>query len=190
MALPAVTVKEVCNYYLTAQFRKQETGRSRRGGLKTVRRRNGIRQVHRPHACVSDLMPDDFLAFRQRLLRSGLAKGKRGLGVHALNRAITVIKGMFALAYDMDLINRPVKFGKAFGKASKTQARKSRNRRELESGKRLFSPAEVRELVEAAETPLTDAVEFGVMEQRQGIQYFDQWSGLVGFADDQGPVAS
>ena len=69
---------------------------------------------------------------------------------------------MFALAYDMDLIDRPVKFGKAFGKASKTQARKSRNRRELESGKRLFSPAEVRELVEAAETPLKAMILLGI----------------------------
>jgi hypothetical protein len=56
--------------------------------------------------CVSDLVPDDFLAFRQKLLRTGLGKAHKGLGVYALNRAITIIKSMFALAYDMDLIDR------------------------------------------------------------------------------------
>ncbi len=42
-----------------------------------------------PGRLVSDVTPDDFLGYRQKLLRGGLT-GHKGLGVHALTRSITV----------------------------------------------------------------------------------------------------
>jgi hypothetical protein len=112
----AVTVKEVCNYYLTAQLRKQEAGEIKATPFEDCHHVvTGYARFAGPMRCVSDLVPDDFLTFRQKLLRTGLGKAHKGLGVYALNRAITIIKSMFALAHDMDLIDRPVKYGKAFG---------------------------------------------------------------------------
>ena len=106
---------------------------------------------------VSDLAPDDFLRYRQRLVGKGLA-GRTGLGVHALNRAMTVIKGMLKHAHELDLIDRPVKYGKAFHRPSATLRRQVRRASELENGKRMFTPAEVRSLVEAPPIPLRATV--------------------------------
>lgn len=66
---------------------------------------------------VSNLSVEDFQKFRRILVYSGVS-GRKGLGVHALNRSITVIRGMFKYAYEIDLIDRPVKFGKAFERPS------------------------------------------------------------------------
>ena len=42
---------------------------------------------------MSDLRPDDFQQYRQRLAKQGLA-GRGGLGVHALNHYIRTIENM------------------------------------------------------------------------------------------------
>ena len=156
-------VKDVCNHYLTAQLRKVDAGEIGARWFEDCRR---VIIDYAGNAgktrLVSDLTPSDFLGYRQRLLRRGMAKKSCGLGVHALNRAITVIKSMFTYAYEMDLIDRPMKYGNAFGKASKTIIRKNRNRREIEDGKRLFTPENVIALLEAAEMPLKAMIFLGI----------------------------
>ncbi|MBL7132472.1 MAG: tyrosine-type recombinase/integrase [Phycisphaerae bacterium] len=157
-----LTVKDVCNHFLTYQLRRAETGEigfrwaeDCRVVLENFARVVGTGRV------VSDLRPDDFQDFRQRLLRKGLS-GRKGLGVHALNRAITVVRGMLKHAYDTDLLDRPMKYGKAFDRPSASLRRKSRMAAQAENGKRLFTPQEIRKLLKAAESPLEAMILLGI----------------------------
>ena len=103
---------------------------------------------------ILDLTPQDFERFRQKLSKHGLNSKGSGLGVHALSRSITVIKAMLLYAYDMDLIDRPTKYGKAFNKPSATVKRKSRIAAEQANGRRVFSPTQIQTLLKEADNPL------------------------------------
>jgi len=88
--------------------------------------------------------------------------GKKGMGVHALNRAITVIRGVFKYAYENDLIENPVKYGSGFDKPSASLKRKTRQAAGLENGKRLFKAAEVLEVLKQAGLPLRAMILLGI----------------------------
>ena len=156
------TVKDVCNHYLTHQARKVE---SHEIGLRWL---EDCRRVIEFFAgtvgslrAVSDLNPEDFEKFRVRLVRKGLGGG-RGLGAHALNRAITVIKGLFKYAYENDLTDKPVKYGTGFQKPSASLKRRARQAAQLENGKRLFEPADILRMLEQAEGPLRAMILLGI----------------------------
>jgi len=51
-------------------------------------------------------------------------------GVCAIDRAITVIRGMFKHAYDTDLIERPIKYGGQFNKPTAKEKRQDRAKRD------------------------------------------------------------
>jgi integrase len=69
---------------------------------------------------------------------------------------------MFKYAYETDLIDRPIKYGKAFEKPSASLRRKSRMAAQAENGKRLFEPGEIRTLLKAAEPPLRAMILLGI----------------------------
>ncbi len=158
-----VTVKEMCDRYLTYQFRRAEAGEighrwfeDCRCVLKVFSQQVGTQRI------TMDLLPDDFDRFRQRLIRRGLTTKGRGLGVHALNRAITVVRGAFKYAYETDLIERPMKYGKSFDRPSATAKRKVRRAAEQENGKRLFEPRELDRLLEAASGQMRAMIFLGI----------------------------
>ena len=157
-----LTVKEICNHYLTHQLRKVESHEIGARWLEDCRRViEAFAKSVGVQRAVSDLRPDDFEKFRLRLVKAGL-EAKKGLGVHALNRAITVIKGLFKYAFDTDLIAMPVKYGPSFGKPSAAVKRRARQAADLENGKRLFHPAEILSLLKIAEVPLRSMILLGI----------------------------
>jgi integrase len=159
----AVTVKEVCNRYLTYQQERAESGEIGHRWFEDCRCVIDVfARFVGPSRIVEDLSPDDFQRFRQKLIRRGLTGKGKGLGVHALNRAITVARGMFKHAYEVDLIDKPIKYGKAFNRPSATLKRKSRKAAELENGKRLFGVAEIRTILDEAPTPLRAMILLGI----------------------------
>jgi integrase len=88
--------------------------------------------------------------------------GNKGLGVHALNRAVTIIRGLFKYAYEADLLDKPMKYGTGFGKPSATLRRKARQSAELENGKRLFEPTHIVSLLNSASVPLRAMILLGI----------------------------
>ena len=98
---------------------------------------------------VKELRPADFEAYRRKLLRVGLS-GRKPLGVYALDRSITVIKAVFGHAYELGLIDQPMRFGKTFTRSSATAKRRSRNQQVVQNGNRLFAPAEIRGMLDHA----------------------------------------
>jgi len=69
---------------------------------------------------------------------------------------------LFTYAYEMNLTDHPVKYGKAFERPSAARKRKSRRAAELANGKRLLDASEVRALLAAAQGPLRALVLLGI----------------------------
>ncbi len=157
-----LTVKEVANEFLSHQLKRAESGeitaRWFDDCLKTIDHFTRSVQANR---LVSNLRPEDFQAYRRTLVDRGLS-GKCGLGVHALERSITVVKAMFRYAYDMDLIDRPVKYGRVFDRPSAAAKRKALRAGILKNGKRLFSPREIRDILANASEPLRSMALLGI----------------------------
>ena len=158
----AVTVKDVCNHYLTYQLRKVDAREIGARWLEDCRRVIGtFAKFVGSATVVADLRPNDFERFRHCLVTKGIG-GKKGLGVHALNRAITVIKGLFKYAFEADLLDKPMKYGTGFGKPSAATRRKARQTAEFENGKKLFEPTEVLYLLDNAGMPLRAMTLLGI----------------------------
>ena len=158
-----LSVKDVGNHFLTYQLQKVEAGEITARWFEDCRRVvDSFAKYIGPNRLVSDLVPDDFRRFRQRLSRAGLSKNKNGLGVHALKRAITVVRGMFKYAYEMDLLENSVKFGRAFDKPSATARRKSRQALEQANGKKLSTPSEIHAMLNAGSIPLQAMILLGI----------------------------
>jgi integrase len=157
-----LTVKQLCNHYLTYQHRRSQAGEIGPRWFEDCRTvLDSFASFAGPGRLASDLAPDDFLRYRQRLSRQGLT-GRKGLGVYALTRAITVVRSMLKYAYEMNLIDIPIKYGKAFEQPSSTLKRKSRRATELANGKRMFEVREVRSLIEKAKRPLRALILLGI----------------------------
>ena len=157
------TVKEVANHFLTYLFQRVETGEITARWFEDCRRViDSFAAYIGPNRLVSDLTPDDFQRFRQRLSHTGLSKKGKGLGVHSLNKVITVVKGMFKYSYEMDLLENAVKFGRAFKKPSATARRKSRQAVEQANGKKLFQPSDILAMLRTADDLLRAMILLGI----------------------------
>jgi integrase len=162
LSAEGLTVKQLCNHYLTYQHRRSQAGEIGPRWFEDCRTvLDNFVSFAGSGRLASDLAPDDFLKYRQRLSRQGLT-GRKGLGVYALTRAITVVRSMLKYAYEMNLIENPIKYGKTFEQPSSTLKQKSRRAAELANGKRLFEAQEVRSLTEKAKGPLHALVLLGI----------------------------
>ena len=158
----AVTVKNLCNHYLTYQLRRAEAGEISHRWFEDCRYVvENFASFVGEGRLASDLAPEDFLKYRQRLMRSGLG-GRKGLGVHALIRVITVVRGLFKYAYEIDLIDKPIRYSKVFDRPGAALKRKNRRANELRNGKRLFEADEIRAMLHMADTPLRAMILLGI----------------------------
>ena len=157
------SVKEVCNHYLTFQAQKLDAGEIAPRWFEDCRRvvESFARSVG-PGRLVSDLLPADFQQYRQRVIRHGLNGRSKGLGAHALTRCITVVRSVFKYAYETDLIDKPMKYGKGLEKPSSRAKRKARRAAELADGKRLLSAPQIRAMLDVANTSLRAMILLGI----------------------------
>ncbi len=162
LSADGVTVKGVCNQFLTHQQGRIEGREIAAYWFDACRRTvEDFARFVGPGRIVEDLGPVDFEAYRRKLTRNGLGHTK-GFGVHALDRSVTIVKAIFAHAYDTELIEHPINFGKAFKGPSATSKRKSRSESRIQNGERLFEPSEVRSMLGLAEIPLRAMILLGI----------------------------
>jgi hypothetical protein len=98
------TVKDVCNSFLGWQKDKLDSGEI--GARWFADSREIVSEFATAvgkERLATDLRPEDFQRYRLKLAKR--------LGVHALTRHVTCIRSLFKYAYDVDLINDPVKLG-------------------------------------------------------------------------------
>jgi len=77
-----IIVKDLCNQFLTYQFRKAEVGEITTRWFEDCRRTiESLAKFIDPNRLVPDLRPDDFEKFRLKLVSHGLNGTGKGLGV-------------------------------------------------------------------------------------------------------------
>jgi integrase len=157
-----LTIKDVANHYLTYQQSRSQNGEiTPRWFDDCLRTAKHFTKFTGTDRLISDVLPEDFHQYHLELIRRGLT-GKRGLDTHALDRSIVIVKAMFDHAYQTNLMKEAVRFGTAFRRSSADAKRKSKAHREIENGKRLFEPKELRALITAADAPLRAMILLGI----------------------------
>jgi integrase len=95
---------------------------------------------------VEEIRPDDLLRVRNKLAETR--------GPIALGSEIGRCRVLLNFAYDQELTDKKVRFGKAFRKPSKKTLRQHKAKRDLANGKRFFEATEIRQLIDAAGVPM------------------------------------
>jgi len=98
----------------------------------------------------ADLGTEDFAEMRNKL--------SRAWGPHRLAKTIQYVRSVFKFGYDVELLNRPVRFGPGFKRPSKKTMRLNRARQ----GLKLFTPKEICKMLTAAGTALKAMILLGV----------------------------
>jgi integrase len=147
----AVTVKALCNAFLNHKQSLVDAGEL---SLRTWNEYKAA--CHEALAAfgkgrlVSDLRPDDFAALRKHMAKKW--------GAHRLAKIIQYVRSIFKFAFDAELIDRPVRFGPGFKRPSKKVIRLNR----AEAGPKLFTPEEVRRLIDAAGPSMRAMILLGI----------------------------
>lgn len=146
-----LSLKELCNRFLTVKLRKVESGELSPRTLAEYRLTAArLIAFFREDRLVGDLAADDF-----ELLRADIAKG---CGLVRLGNEITRCKSVFMYAAENKLINQPVNFGSEFCKPRKSVMRRHR----AASDKKLFAATEIRALLEEAGLEMKAAILLGI----------------------------
>lgn len=149
------TVKDVCNGFLGWQKHKLDTGEIGARWFEDCRKI--VSDFAKPvgkERLVGYLRPEDFQRYRLKLAKR--------LGVHALPRHVTAIRSVFKYAYDVDLIEDPVKFGKGCTNPTAAQKRRAKQRVELDNGKKLLTRQELVSILDACGQDLRAPVLLGI----------------------------
>ncbi|HJN13072.1 MAG TPA: tyrosine-type recombinase/integrase [Pirellulaceae bacterium] len=137
-----LTVKRLANTFLTHKKSAVEIGeltdRSFRDYLKTC---EGMADAMGKETPVELIKAEDLLAYRRSLANR--------LGPVALGNEVNRCRVVFNFAFQNGLIDKPVRFGD-FKRPGKPALRKAR----AEKGSRLFDPAELQQIIKAADVQL------------------------------------
>lgn len=163
-----LTIKQLCNKFLNSKRRQLESGEldgktfagyeaicEKIIGRDKADGKDKVVGILQGDQLVVDLKPIDF-----EHLRSKLAKGvnDKVLSPVTVGNFVNRARVLFNYAFDNDLIDRPVKYGKAFSKPKKSVLRKEKSKRH----KRLFSAVEVKTIIDAASPAMKAMIYLGV----------------------------
>jgi integrase len=147
----AVTVKDIANAFLNAKQVLVEAGElSPRTWTEYKAAAELMVAQFGKGRLVSDLRPDDFESLRSHMTKR--------YGPYYLSTRVQYIRSVFKYAYDADLLDRPMRFGPSFRKASKKTMRLHR----AQQGPRLFTAEELRRILDAAAMPLKAMILLGI----------------------------
>lgn len=134
-----VTVDELANRYLADRIAAQTAGRLQEQTLRDYKHaaRLLIGCVGRS-TVVDELTPNDFARMQREL--------HKGRQLQTVKNLIVNIKIIFNFAYDRDLIDRPVKYGRSFHVSSREIKRSK-----VDTPTFYFSAPELRELIDEAD---------------------------------------
>jgi len=136
-----VTVKQLVNSYLGHQQDKVTSGEIGIRHFDDCRRTlSDWADAFGKATAVSDIRPDDFARYRNRLAKR--------LGARSLGRHIIIVKGMFNYAFDVGLIDQPPRFSRVFAPPAANIIRRTQREEESTNGKKLFKPAELLLLID------------------------------------------
>ena len=143
------TIADLCNRFLAAKQQLLDIGEL---ALNTWNNYHGICEMvvsgFGKHRRVDDLTVNDFAR-----LRAILSTGKNGngkLSPTTIGQRVRLVSILFKYAFDVELVEKPVRFGPDFKAPPKRKIRKARQER----GKRMFEADEIRSMLDAAKQPM------------------------------------
>lgn len=146
-----ITLRDLANAFLTAKQRRVDTGEmTLRSFSEQFATASELLKFLGKHRLVSDITPDDFSRLRAHFARTR--------GPVALGNQIGRVRSIFKFAYDMRLIDRPVRFGPEFSKPSKKSVRLARRA----SGMKMYEAEEIRKLLEEAGPQMKAMILLGI----------------------------
>jgi integrase len=146
-----LTVRELWNRYLHFQRQRADAGEiSNRWWLDMHNDAARMLRFLGRDIQIAALRPEDFARFRVEL-------GKH-YGPVVVTNAVSRTKSLFKWAYETELIEKPVRFGSWF----KPPARKVMRQHRHSKGLRMFSSAEVRQMLAVARQPLAAMLLLGL----------------------------
>ena len=148
----AATVKDVANDFLNAKQALVDTGELSPRTWADYKLVCDLAVAHLGKSRrADDLGPDDFAALRNKVAKKW---GPERLG----SKLIQYTRCLFKHAFDAGLIDRPVRFGPGFKRPSKKVLRLNR----AAAGPKLFTPEEIRRLIDAAGVQLRAMLLLGI----------------------------
>jgi integrase len=151
----ALTAKGLCNQFLNAKQALVDAGElSPRTWAQYKETCDLLVKDFGKQRLVSDLGPDDFAALRRRLAK----RWKSG----TVGNFILRVHVVFKYAADMDLIDRPVRYGQEFKRPSKKTLRVQEARQEVQQGHKLFKREEILLLLLTTPAPLEAMILLGI----------------------------
>ncbi len=139
LAADAVTVKDAANAFLNAKDALLETGELTQRSRDDYGEAAVLVVSHLGKGrLVADLDPQDFAALRARMAKKW--------GPHRLAKFIQCVRCLFKHAFEVGLIDRPLRFGPGFRRPTKKTFRLHR----AEGGLKLFTPHEILTLLRGA----------------------------------------
>lgn len=147
----SLTVRDLVNRFLTSKKQRVESGELDQrtwDDYDAICKR--VISVFGRGRLVENLKPSDF-----EHLRAGFAKTH---GPVALGNDVTRTRVLFNYAYKQGLIDRPVRYGDAFKKPSRTVLRKHRQKK----GPRMFAAEELRRVIKAAPIQMRAMILLGI----------------------------
>ena len=146
-----LTLHELCNRFCEAKERQVDAGDiTRQTYVDYHQTCVGLLAALGKNRLVDDIAPDDFEA-----LRAALAKR---YNPNTLGNEVQRTRTLFKYAYDVGLIDKPMKFGPTFKRPAKRILRAERQRK----GERMFEARQIRRLLKAAPQPLRAMILLGI----------------------------
>jgi integrase len=140
---PGLTIRQLCNKFLTAREHKLHTGQLSPHSFREYHSAcERIVDTFGRDVLVTNLRPADFerLQFSFPETWGPVRRGKM----------IQLIRTIFAYAFSMDLIDRPVKYGSEFKRPTKATLRIHKAGLKARNGDRMFHAQELRRLIAEA----------------------------------------
>ena len=144
-----LTIRDLCNRFLTEKQDLVNTGELSPRTFRDYKDTCGIIvAAFGKTRLVSDLTTDDF-----RGLRKAITKTR---GHVSVGNTIQGIRSVFKFAYDAELIDKPVRFGRHFRRPQAKAIRQQRH----ENGQNMFEPEEIHKMLAEA-GPQLRAMSYG-----------------------------
>lgn len=145
-----VTVKQLVNQFMAYKGQLLESGEIAARTYEFYRQLCHELARLTPETVVQSMTPMDFLKLREQA-----SEGKR---LVAISNFVRVTRMVFKYAYDMDLIDKPVKFGPGMNAPSRERVRMERQAKP----KREFSAEEIRSMLKIANPHLKAMILLGI----------------------------
>ena len=137
------TLRDICNAFIRSKKTKMDADNlSPRTFVDYHETCKWLLEEFGANRSVTDIRPSDFEELHAKL------SARHSLSI--IGGTITMVRSVFKYAYEMDLIEKPVKYGPSFRAPTASERRKHKAKQQHQNGSRVFQAHEIRQMLGAA----------------------------------------